>query len=439
MNSSNITSANPTGSNRKSIVIKGGLIVDQTGERANDVVVEGGLIVGVGPDLSAAEVLDAQGCIVAPGFVDLHTHLRQPGLEEAETIESGSWAAVRGGFSAVVAMPNTNPPIDCAGVVQEVLTLGNQAPCDVYSSGAITVGRKGEQLAPIAEMAELGVRLFTDDGTGIQSAGLMRRAMEYAAGLGVLLAQHCEVTSLAQGGHMHEGEWSSRLGIAGIPAEAEELMVMRDIALSRLTGAAVHFQHLSTRGSVAMVRAARQNGVKVTAEAATHHFTLTDEACKDYNPVYKVNPPLRPADDVAAVREGLGDGAVDAIATDHAPHTAESKERPFDQAPPGMLGLETALALGLSELNLPVAQVVGLLSWQPAAIAGVQDVHGGPIAVGRPANLCVFDPTETWTVYRDQLASLARNTPYAGRQLRGRVRHTVVAGKAVVVDQEMRQ
>ena len=215
-------------------------------------------------------------------------------------------------------------------------------------------------------------------------------------------------------------------------------MVMRDIALCRLTGAPVHFQHLSTRGSIAMVRAARQGGLPVTAEAAPHHFTLTDEACAGYDATFKVNPPLRPLDDVVAVREGLGDGAVDAIATDHAPHTPDSKERPFDQAPPGMLGLETALSLALGELNLPIAQVVGLLSWQPAAIAGIQDTHGGPIAVGRQANLCVFDPEETWTVNPDTLASVARNTPYGGREMRGRVRHTLVGGTAVVADQEMR-
>ena len=256
-----------------STVIKGGLVVDQTGERTADVVVDDGRVVAVGPDLSGDLVLDASGCVVAPGFVDLHTHLRQPGAEEAETIETGGWAAVRGGFSAVVAMPNTNPTIDCAAVVQEVLVLGRQAPCDVYTSGAITVGRKGEQLAPMAEMAALGVRLFTDDGNGVQDSGLMRRAMEYAAGLGVVLAQHCEDSSLSAGGHMHEGEWSSHLGIPGVPAEAEELMVMRDIALSRFTGAPVHFQHLSTRGSIAMVRAARQVGLSITAEAATHHFT----------------------------------------------------------------------------------------------------------------------------------------------------------------------
>ena len=422
-----------------SAVLKGGLVVDQNGERAADVVVDGGRIAAVGPDLSGDVVLDAAGCVVAPGFVDLHTHLRQPGAEEAETIETGSWAAVRGGFSAVVAMPNTSPPIDCAAVVQEVLALGRPGPCDVYASGAITVGRKGERLAPMAEMAALGVRLFTDDGNGVQDAGLMRRAMEYAAGLGVLLAQHCEVDSLAAGGHMHEGEWSSRLGIPGVPAEAEELMVMRDIALSRFTGAPVHFQHLSTRGAIAMVRAARGAGLPITAEAATHHFTLTDEACASYDPVFKVNPPLRPDDDRAAVCDGLADGAVDAIATDHAPHAPEAKDAPFDEAPHGMLGLETALALALTELDLPVAQVVGLLSWRPAAIAGLQGIHGGPIAPGAPANLCVFDPHETWTVDPADSASRSRNNPYAGRRVRGRVRHTIVGGKAVLIDQEMRE
>ena len=421
-----------------STVIKGGRVIDQTGERVADVVIDDDRIVAVGPDLSGDETLDASGCVVAPGLVDMHTHLRQPGSEEAETIESGGWAAVRGGFSAVVAMPNTNPPIDCAAVVQEVLSLGRSAPCDVYTTGAITVGRKGDRLAPIAEMAALGVRLFTDDGDGVQDAGLMRRAMEYAAGLGVILAQHCEVDSLAAGGSMHEGEWSSRLGIPGVPAEAEELMVMRDIALSRLTGAPIHFQHLSTGGSIAMVRAAREAGLAVTAEAATHHFTLTDEACASYDPVFKVNPPLRPADDRDAVREGLGDGAIDAIATDHAPHTPDTKERPFDQAPPGMLGLETALALALTELNLPIAEVLGLLSWRPAAIAGLNGVHGCPIAPDAPANLCVFDPDEEWTVDPDDLASRSRNTPYAGRRVRGRVRHTVVGGHPVVVNQELR-
>jgi dihydroorotase len=288
----------------------------------------------------------------------------------------------------------------------------------------------------MAEMAALGVRLFTDDGSGVQDARLMRRALEYAGGLGVTLAQHCEDAALAGGGHMHEGEWSSRLGIPGQPAEAEELMVMRDIALSRLTGARVHFQHLSTAGSVAMMRTARAEGLAVTAEATPHHFTLTDASCAGFDPVFKVNPPLRTDADVAAVKAGLADGTLDAIATDHAPHAPHLKEQPFDQAPPGILGLETALALALTELDLPLEQVIALLSWRPAAIAGIADRHGGRIEPGRPANLCVIDPAVVWIVDPDGLASRARNTPYAGRKLTGRVRHTLWRGEAVVVDGE---
>lgn len=421
------------------IIVKGGTVVDATGERRADVAIDDdGTIAAVGENLDGDRVIDAGGCIVAPGLVDLHTHLREPGREEAETVETGSRAAALGGFTAVVAMPNTDPPIDSASVVREVLELGRSAPCDVHSSGAITVGRKGEQLSPMAEMADLGVRLFTDDGDGVQDAGLMRRALEYASGLPqpVTLAQHCEVAALAAGGHMHEGEWSSRLGIPGQPAESEELMVARDIVLSRLTGMRVHFQHLSTAVSVDLVREAKARGLKVTAEATTHHFTLTDAEVASYDPLYKVNPPLRPDADVQAVRAGLADGTIDAIATDHAPHTQEAKEQAFDQAPPGMLGLETALALALTELDLPIAQVLALLSWRPAAIAGLSDQHGGPVAEGRPANLCVIDPSETWTVDPARSASRSRNNPYAGRTLTGRVRHTLLFGEPVVIDGE---
>lgn len=420
-------------------VIKGGRVIDSTGDRVADVVVGGdGRIAAVGPDLSGDSVLDAGGCVVSPGLVDLHSHLRQPGQEEAETIETGARAAALGGYTCILAMPNTIPAIDHAGIVREVLELGRTAPCDVRTSGAITVGRKGEQLAPLGEMAALGVRFFTDDGAGVADARLMRRAMEYASGLpnGVILAQHCEDPVLASGGHMHEGEWSARLGIPGQPAEAEELMVMRDLALARLTGTRVHFQHLSTARSIEMVRLAKATGLPVTCEVTTHHFTLTHAECASYDPVFKVNPPLRTDADVAAVRAGLADGSIDCIATDHAPHTQEAKEAAFDQAPPGMLGLETALALALTELDLPIAQVLARLSWQPARILGVDDEHGLPVAPGHAANLVVIDPTATWTVDPATFASRSRNSPYAGRALTGRVRHTLLHGEPVVIDGE---
>ncbi|HEX6786681.1 MAG TPA: dihydroorotase [Acidimicrobiales bacterium] len=418
------------------LVIRGATVVDQQGIRRADVAIEDGRIVGVGTELDAGETLDAGGCVIAPGLVDLHAHLRQPGHEEAETVETGSRAAALGGYTAVVAMPNTTPAIDSAAMVHEVLDLGRGALCDVRVAGAITIGREGEKLAPLAEMATLGVQLFTDDGRGVQDARLMRRALEYASDLDVVLAQHCEDEAIAQGGVMHEGEWSSRLGLPGQPAEAEELMVRRDLALARLTGARIHFQHLSTARSVELVRAARADGIAVTAEATTHHFTLTHASCAGYDPVFKVHPPLRTAADVDGVRAGLADGALDAIATDHAPHSPHLKELPFDQAPPGMLGLETALALALTELDLPIDRVLALLSWQPAAIAALSDVHGGPIEPGRPANLCVIDPAHEWVVEPAALASRARNTPYAGRRLRGKVRHTLLGGELVVRDGE---
>lgn len=419
-----------------SLVVKGGLVVTDNGCDVADVSVgSDGRIQAIDNDLAGIRTIDASGCWVLPGLVDLHAHLREPGGEEAETIVTGSNCAVLGGYSAIVAMPNTTPAIDSASVVELVLRIAKDAACDVAIAGAITLGRKGEELAPMGEMSDLGVRLFTDDGTGVQDARLMRRAMEYARGLNVTLMQHCEDAVLCNGGHMHEGEWSSRLGIAGQPAEAEELMVMRDIALARATGVRMHFQHLSTANSVAMVRDAKAQGLPVTAEATPHHVALTHERCASYDPVFKVNPPLRTTDDIAAVRAGILDGTIDAIATDHAPHAPETKDRPFDQAPPGMLNLETSLAVVHSELgsDLTPQDFARIFSTSPARIAGLVD-HGGPLAVGRPAHLCIFDPAQSWTVNARHTASRSRNNPWDGRTLTGKVRHTVVAGKVVVED-----
>jgi dihydroorotase len=429
--------------NDQTVLIRGGTVIDQGGARRADVLLAEGRIASVEDGIEpprGAVVLDAEGCVVAPGLVDLHTHLREPGREESETIATGTRAASAGGFTAVVAMPNTDPALDSAEAVRNVFDLARTATAEVAVAGAITVGREGERLAPMAELTALGVRIFTDDGNGVQSAGLMRRAFEYASGLGVTLAQHCEDGTLAAGGAMHEGAWSSRLGIPGMPAAAEEVMVARDIALARATGGRIHFLHLSTGASIELVRQAKAEGLRVTAEAAPHHFSLTDARTAGYDPVFRVNPPLRPSADVEAVKAGLADGTIDAIATDHAPHAPELKELPFDQAPPGMLGLETALALAISELGLPLARVLALLSWQPAVIAGLDPAHGGDqgglVAPGAAANLCVIDPTATWTVDPTALASRSRNTPYAGRTLTGRVRHTVFRGEPVVVDTE---
>ncbi len=425
------------------LVVRGGTLVDATGTRRGDLVLEDGRIVDVGADLDVprgARILDAGGCAVSPGLVDLHTHLREPGGEGSETIETGTRAASLGGFTAVVAMPNTDPPLDSAEAVRNLFELAGGATAEVAAAGAITVGRAGERLAPMAELAALGVRLFTDDGTGVQSAGVMRRALQYAAGIGVTLAQHCEDRSLAGEGAMHEGDWSSRLGLPGTPALAEEVMVARDLALARETGARLHLLHLSTAVSVELVRRAKAEGASVTAEAAPHHFALSHELVAAFDPTFKVNPPLRPAHDVAAVAAALVDGTLDAVATDHAPHAPELKDLPFDEAPPGMLGLETALAVTLSELDLPLERVLALLSWQPAAIAGLDrasgGAHGGPLVAGVAANLCVIDPSTRWQVDPGALASLSRNTPYAGRTLTGRVRHTVFDGDPVVVDGE---
>ena len=419
----------------KTVVIKGVTILNQSGEVRADVRIENEIVVEVGANLKGDVELDASGCIVTSGFVDLHAHLREPGKEEAETIETGSRAGALGGYTALVAMPNTDPPQDSVAVIDFVREQGKRAGLvDVIPSGCITLGRQGETLAPMAELAQAGVNFFTDDGFGVQDASLMRRALEYARGLGVTLAQHCEVAELTKGAVMSECQCCTDLGLPGWPAIAEELMVFRDIELVRITGATMHFLHLSTARSVDLVRAAKRDGLPITAEVTPHHLSLTQELLASYDSVYKVNPPLRSNDDIRALKIGLLDGTIDAIATDHAPHPRRDKEMSLDMAPPGMLGLETALGVVLAFGDLEIKDVVALLSWNPARIAKIDNAHGRPIAVSEPANICIFDPELSWSVDLQRLASKSINSPYVGRTLRGKVRHTIFRGTPTVID-----
>jgi len=434
-----------------SIVLRQGRVVGTSSTRVADVLVVDGVIADVATSIAApsgASEVDARDCWVGPGFVDLHTHLREPGREEAETIESAARAAALGGYSALVAMPNTEPALDNVALVSFVLERGAKTALDIAVAGAITQGRRGEHLAPMAEMAALGVRLFTDDGVGVQDPSLMRRALVYAKPLGVRLAQHCEDELLAGGGSMNEGLLSGRLGLAGRPALAEELMVMRDIELVRVTGAALHFLHLSTARSVAMVVGARAQGLPVSCEVAPHHLTLDETACSTFDPTFKVHPPLRTRDDVEALRAALVRGEIDAVATDHAPHAPELKDLPFDEAPAGMLGLEHAAALAFEALGGDACDPLRffeVMSRGPALIAQLRrddarvrhSAHGGAVAVGDDANLVVFDPQARWIVDRSSLASRSTNTPYDGRELMGRVRATVAKGRLIVKNGEL--
>ena len=433
------------------IVLRQGLVIAEGDSRVADVLIVDGKIAEVGSSIEAptnVREIDARECWVGPGFVDLHAHLREPGREEAETIESGVRAAAAGGYCAIVAMPNTEPALDNVALVSYVLDRGARCPIDVAVAGAITQGRRGELLAPMAEMTALGVRLFTDDGMGVQNPLTMRRALTYARPLGVTLAQHCEDEQLAAGGSMHEGALSSRLGLVGRPALAEELMVSRDIELVRLTGGRLHFLHLSTARSIAMVQEARREGLAVSCEVAPHHFTLDESACVDFDPIFKVHPPLRGASDVAALREALRAGLVDAVATDHAPHSPELKDLPFDEAPAGMLGLEHAASLtyeALGALEADPQQFFSVLSRGPARVAQLRECdervrhggHGGAIRAGEDANLVVFDPHDHWTVDRATLRSRSINTPYHGRELAGRVRSTIAKGQLVFSEGEL--
>ena len=412
-----------------------------------DILIKDGRIAAIGESLSATgvEVVDAAGLIALPGLVDLHTHLREPGREDAETVETGSRAAALGGFTAVHAMANTDPVADTAGVVEQVWRLGQEAGLvDVVPVGAVTVGLRGERLAELGAMADSAarVRVFSDDGSCVSDPALMRRALEYVKALDGVVAQHAEEPRLTVGAQMHEGDRSARLGLTGWPAAAEEAIIARDVLLAGHVGARLHVCHVSTAGSVEILRWAKGRGVRVTAEVTPHHLLLTDACAESYDPVFKVNPPLRTDADVEAVRAGLADGTIDAVATDHAPHAVEDKESEWAQARPGMLGLEQALSVVVETMV-----ETGLLDWQgvadrmsarPAVIgrlAGLGDLsQGRPLAPGEPANLLLLDATTRATVDPATLASRSRNSPYAGRELPGRVVATFLRGTPTVLD-----
>jgi len=417
------------------------------GEAPVDVVITDGRIAALdqpgAPVAAAAREIDASSLILLPGFVDLHTHLREPGREDAETIQTGSAAAALGGFTAVHAMANTQPVADTAGVVEQVWRRGVEAGlCDVVPVGAVTVGLRGEQLAELGAMAESAarVRVFSDDGVCVSDAVLMRRALEYVKAFDGVIAQHAQEPRLTEGAQMNEGVLSGLLGLRGWPSVAEEAIIARDILLAQHVGSRVHICHLSTRGSVEIVRWAKERGLDVTAEVTPHHLVLTEELARTYDPRYKVNPPLRGAADVDAVREGLADGTIDAVATDHAPHPHEDKDCEWAAGAFGMLGLETAVSVVIETLVEP-----GLLDWRgvadrlstrPAHI-GRLDGHGRPLAVGEPANLVLVDPSARWTVDPARLASKSRNTPFAEREMHGRVVATFLRGTPTVLDGQL--
>ncbi|MGH2555269.1 MAG: dihydroorotase [Actinomycetota bacterium] len=427
------------------VLFRGVRLVDPAAghDGVTDILMEDETISAVGKDANAgskADVLDCDGLILAPGLVDLHAHLREPGFEHKETVETGARAAAIGGYTAVCAMPNTDPVTDNAAVVMEVRNLADKAGlCDVVPAGAITRGLAGESLTDIAEMAEAGVRLFTDDGHCVQSSRVMRLALEYAKAFDVVISQHAQDAALTEGWQMHEGYYSALLGLTGAPAEAESIVVARDLALARLTGGRLHVTHVSAAESVDLIRRGKGRGLRLTGDVTPHHLALLDEDLVAYDTSLKVNPPIRSGEDRGALRVGLADGVLDAVATDHAPHAAEDKEQEFDQAPPGTIGLETALGVVLTEMVVPgqlsLAQAVDRLSVRPAAILGLEE-HGGPLTPGRPANLVVFDPSAEWTVGERPFFSMARNSAFMGRALQGRVLHTVVRGTFTVREGE---
>lgn len=417
-----------------SLLIKNGVVIDPAGEtrEAADVLVENGKIASTGPNLLApgAEVIDTAGKLVVPGLVDMHVHLRQPGYEAKETVATGTLAAVRGGFTSVACMPNTDPVADNPAVIEYILSRARLAGnARVYPIAAITRNSEGNELAPMAELKEAGAVAFSDDGRPVTDAAVMRRAMEYASMLDMPIISHCEDISLAAGGVMHEGNVSTMLGLKGIPASAEETMVARDVILAGETGCHLHVAHVSTEGSVRIIRQAKALGINVTAEATPHHFTLTHEAVQGYNTYTKVNPPLRTAGDIEAIKEGLADGTIDVIATDHAPHTVEEKDVEYDLAPFGLVGLETAVGLVWSRLVIPgiltPEQAVAKMTVNPARVLGI---NAGSLEVGSPADITIIDPDEEWEVKPELFASKGKNTPFTGYRLTGRAVITIVNG-----------
>lgn len=418
------------------ILIKGGRVIDPGRfVGPGDVLIDQGRVAAVALNLPApagATVIDAQGQLVVPGFVDVHVHFREPGFEYKETIQTGSASAVAGGFTTVCCMPNTNPVNDNQAVTEFMLERAKQAGlANVFPIGAITKGSEGKELAEIGDLRRSGCVAISDDGKPVMNSLVMRRAMEYAMAFELTVVDHCEDIHLAEGGCMNEGLISTELGLPGIPAAAEDVMVARNLSLSELTGARLHLAHISTAGSVRMVREAKARGIRVTAEACPHHFTLTEEVVRGYNTHAKMNPPLRTWDDVQAIKEGLRDGTIDVIATDHAPHATQEKQQDFTEAPFGIVGLETALPLTLGLVDegvLTLEQAVTKLSAAPAAAFGLKK---GTLAIGVDADLCLVDPQEQWTVDPAKFRSKSRNTPFAGWKVKGRVTKTIVGGRIV--------
>ncbi|WP_344916361.1 dihydroorotase [Streptosporangium oxazolinicum] len=430
------------GATRDGIVIRGARIL---GGDPADILIRDGLLVEIGQGLTGGETVEAEGLIALPGLVDLHTHLREPGREDAETVATGTRAAALGGYTAVHAMANTEPVADTAGVVEQVWRLGQEAGhCDVRPVGAVTVGLGGERLAELGAMADSAarVRVFSDDGKCVSDAVLMRRALEYVKAFDGVVAQHAQEPRLTEGAQMNEGAVSGRLGLTGWPAVAEEAIIARDCLLAAHVGSRLHVCHVSTAGSVEIIRWAKSKGWDVTAEVTPHHLLLTDDLVEDspvgsYNPIYKVNPPLRTRADVEALREALADGTIDCVATDHAPHPVEDKETEWAAAAMGMIGLETALAVVQEAMVdtglLDWAGVAERMSLAPARIGRLQD-HGRPIEAGAPANITLYDPSVRAEVDPSGYASRSRNTPYQGLTLPGRVVATFLRGRPTVLD-----